>query len=260
MSNILAKILNNTKKELEQRKELVSIKELEKKQYYQQKRISLTQSIKKTANAIIAEIKFRSPAKGQLRTTIDPANLGLGYQKAGAAAISVLTDEKYFAGKLEYLSEVRNVTNIPILRKEFIIDKYQIIESRAIGADTILLIAAALPPEQIKALAKFARSLELEVLLEIHQENLADFLSDDINLVGINNRNLKSLEISVQNSLDLIKQIPNQFVKISESGLNDFAIIKKLQQAGFDGFLMGEAFMKTVSPKKSLATLLANLS
>ena len=206
----------------------------------------------------LAEIKFQSPSKGIIHSTMDAVQkIGKGYKESGAAAISVLTDEFYFSGKKNYLTKVKKTTRIPILQKDFIIEESQIIESRSIGADAILLIAAAMMPQKLHSLAKFARSLALEVLLEVHNlEELEKYLIPEINLVGVNNRNLKTFEVNIQNSLDLIEKIPANYCKLSESGLDSAYTIQKLKNAGFDGFLVGELFMKTEEPDKALKKLL----
>lgn len=258
--DILTQIVANTKKELQTRKQNCSVKELEKTANYKKNRISLSQAIRdKSGTAIIAEIKFKSPSSGKLHDKIEPAKIGLGYQTAGATAISVLTDEKYFSGKTEYLTKTREVTEIPILRKDFILEEYQIVEARAIGADAILLLAAILKPKELLRLARFANAIGLETLLEIHDEQLADYLTPAINLVGINNRNLKTFEVNIKNSLKLVEQIPANYCKLSESGLSSADTIKKLVQAKFDGFLIGETFMKSDNPAKSLEKLLSEL-
>ena len=255
--NILEKIIADKQKEVIHQKKQISIKELESTPDYFKNRVSLVQSIYQKKCAILAEIKFKSPSKGIICSQKNPVEIGRGYEQAGAAGISVLTDEKYFAGKKKYLKEVRQMCSIPILQKDFILEEYQIIEARSIGADAILLIASALSPQKLYSLAKFAQNLELEVLLEIHNlEELEKYLNSDINLVGINNRNLKTFEVSIQNSLDLIEKIPAHYCKLSESGLTNIETILQLKKAGFDGFLIGETFMKTKEPKAALNDLL----
>ncbi len=264
MMDILEKIIANTKKEVVYRQNKISLISLENSSEYKKDRFSLSQSIYQKKLAILAEIKFRSPSKGIIHSKKDSLQiarlLGTGYEEVGAAAISVLTDETYFAGKKTYLTEVRKVTSIPILQKDFIIENYQIVEARSIGADAILLIAAALTPQKLRKLAQFARSLELEVLLEVHSlEELEKYLFPEINLVGVNNRNLKTFEVSIQNSLDLIEKIPVNYCRLSESGLQKPADILRLKKIGFDGFLIGETFMKTKNPAQSLKQLLIDL-
>ena len=259
--NILEKIIADKQKEVIHQKKQISIKELENTPDYLKNRVSLVQSIYQKKCAILAEIKFKSPSKGIICSQRNPVEIGRGYEQAGAAGISVLTDEKYFAGKKKYLKEVRQMCSIPILQKDFILEEYQIIEARSIGADAILLIAAALTHQKLSDLAKFARNLELEVLLEVHcLEELEKYLTPEINLVGVNNRNLKTFEVSIQNSLDLIEKIPAHYCKLSESGLTNIETILQLKKAGFDGFLMGETFMKTKEPKAALNDLLVRFN
>ena len=169
--------------------------------------------------------------------------------QAGASALSILTDEKYFGGANEDLQTARKFNFCPILRKDFIIDEYQIVEAKSIGADVILLIAAALESGEIRRLATFAKSLGLEVLMEVHnRDELSGNLHDEVDLIGVNNRNLKTFEVSLEHSVELAKKIPDQFLKISESGISSAADIRYLKEHGFKGFLIGENFMKTPDP------------
>jgi indole-3-glycerol phosphate synthase len=259
--NILEKIVLNTKKKLAQKKKEVFISDLENSPEYKKKRHSLKSALyKKKPHSIIAEIKFCSPSQGVLHSNIIPEKIAMGYQNSGAAAISVLTEEDYFLGKKEYLSLARAQVNIPILRKDFIIDEYQIVEARAIGADAILLIAASLSPNQIRAFTRLAHELELEVLLEVHSlEELENSFFDQVDIIGVNNRNLKSLQISLQTSMDLAKKIPAGYCKISESGLSLPSNVSELVAVGFDGFLIGESFMKTENPAAALKNFLQKL-
>ena len=183
-----------------------------------------------------------------------------GYENAGASGISVLTDMQYFGGSLDDLLFARASVQIPLLRKEFIIDEYQLLEAKAFGADAILLIAAVLSRQEIKYLSEFAQSLALEVLLEVHDlEELEKSIMPSIDLIGVNNRNLKTFEVSLQNSIGLANHIPNDFVKISESGLTATDDIKLLKNHGFQGFLIGENFMKTDNPGESLEQFINQL-
>jgi len=176
-----------------------------------------------------------------------------GYQDAGASAISVLTDSDFFQGNMTDLTSAREVLQIPLLRKEFIIDTYQITEAKAYGADIILLIAACLTAEQIKTFADYAKSLGLNVLLEIHnEEELNQSLFDSIDAIGVNNRNLKDFSVSLAHSYDLVDKIPSAYLKISESGISDPTTILDLKKSGFQGFLIGENFMRTADPAKAI--------
>ncbi|MDD3013045.1 MAG: indole-3-glycerol phosphate synthase TrpC [Candidatus Gastranaerophilales bacterium] len=196
--------------------------------------------------ALIAEVKKASPSKGLIRKDFDPVAIALAYQNAGASSISVLTDEKFFQGSIQYLKAVRNTLDLPILRKDFIIDPYQIYQTRAIGADIILLIASALTPEKLKEFYILSRKIGLEVLLEVHDKQELDLaLSIGAEIIGINNRNLETFEVSIQNTLNLIKDIDllNKFI-ISESGISAYSDIITLKNKGISGVLIGESFMK----------------
>ena len=255
--DILTQIIANTKKEVACRKNKITLKTLENSSEYKKDRLSLAQAIYQKKLAILAEIKFKSPSKGVIHSKKNALQIGKGYAEVGAAGISVLTDETYFAGKKTYLTEVRNGVNIPILQKDFVVEEYQILEARSIGADAILLIAAALTPQKLSDLAKFARNLELEVLLEVHcLEELEKYLTPEINLVGVNNRNLKTFAVNIQNGLQIIEKIPAHYCKLSESGIRTTEELLQLKKAGFDGFLMGETFMKTEDPAHTLKQLL----
>lgn len=251
---ILDEIIANTQKEVAERKANTSISELEKSIYFGREALSLADFLRKPEKSgIIAEIKKQSPSKGVINDKVSIEEVGAGYAAAGASAISVLTDHKYFGGKSEYLTAVREVIDIPILRKDFMVDEYQVVEAKSIGADAILLIAAALEPDTLFRLAAFAKSLGLSVLMEVHnKEELDRSICDDLDVVGVNNRNLKTFDVSVQTSIDLAQDIPDGFVKISESGLKDAGTIHQLKDAGFEGFLIGETFMKTEDPALAL--------
>ena len=202
--------------------------------------------IRKSTSGIIAEHKRKSPSKQTINSSFTVEEVVKGYQNAGVCGISVLTDMKYFGGSLEDLLLARASVTIPLLRKEFIIDEYQLIEAKAHGADVILLIAAVLTRQEIKYLSEFAQSLGLEVLLEVHnEEELQKAIMPSLNMIGVNNRNLKTFEVSLSYSKELASLIPNEFVKISESGISNVAAVKELQQFGYQGFLIGENFMKT---------------
>jgi len=197
--------------------------------------------------AIIAEFKRRSPSKGIINDQVQVADVTAAYTKSGASCLSVLTDHHFFGGSLDDL-RVARVNEIPILRKDFMIDEYQILEARAAGADLILLIAACLSATRVKELAAYAKKLGLETLLEIHTEEELDRVCDDIDLVGINNRNLKTFEVDIQHSIRLLSMLPKDRPAIAESGINDVKITDELYQAGFKGFLIGEYFMKNPDP------------
>ena len=259
--NILDKIVNNTRTEVRERKQQVSIQDLEKSLYFSRDTYSMTDFlVDPEKSGIIAEIKKQSPSKGVINDKVSVEEVGIGYEKAGASAISVLTDLEFFGGKMEYLTAVRKKVNIPLLRKDFIIDEYQLLEAKAIGADVVLLIAACLEPKELEYLAKFAQNLGLEVLMEVHdKDELERNINSSINVIGVNNRNLKTFETSIQTSLDLVDKIPSEFKKVSESGLKDASTLLQLKEAGFDGFLIGETFMKTELPWETLKELVSDI-
>lgn len=247
--NILDTIIQSKYKEVAQRKEQFPIKNLEKQLFFSRKTISLKQNLAQSATGIIAEFKRKSPSKGIINDRVKVEEVTQGYASAGASGISILTDTDFFGGTSDDLRLARPHLQVPILRKDFIIDEYQIIEAKAMGADLILLIAAVLNPKQIKELAEFAHSFGLEVLMEVH--NLAELQSSlnyHLDIVGVNNRNLKNFEVSINVSKDLTEHIPSEFVKISESGISEVKNIKILQEYGYQGFLIGENFMKSDNP------------
>ncbi len=258
--NILDKIITSKKREIALKKSIISTKQLENSDLFTKQTISLSKSIK-NSSGIIAEHKRRSPSKANINTAFSVEEVAKGYENGGAAGISVLTDSNYFGGSLEDLQLARASVSIPILRKEFIIDDYQIIEAKSNGADAILLISSILTREEIKQFSELAKSLSLEVLLEIHnQEELDKALMPSLNLIGVNNRNLKNFEISLTNSFDLSSSIPDDFIKISESGINSPEDIAVLKKYGFQGFLIGESFMKTDNPGKSLERFIKEIN
>ncbi|MBY0243865.1 MAG: indole-3-glycerol phosphate synthase TrpC, partial [Sphingobacteriaceae bacterium] len=200
-------------------------------------------------SGIIAEFKRQSPSKGIINDTASVIEVTKGYNLAGASALSVLTDTDFFGGKTEDLLQARTANDIPILRKDFIIDEYQILEAKAWGADIILLIAAILTPQQIVDFGKLAQSLGLNVLLEVHNlEELERSICPNVDAIGINNRNLATFTVDIETSFGLVDKIPSEFLKISESAIDNPETIKKLKSVGFNGFLIGENFMKTQNP------------
>ncbi|MCL7987957.1 indole-3-glycerol phosphate synthase TrpC [Sphingobacterium sp. lm-10] len=209
---------------------------------------------------IIAEYKRASPSKGLINGQATVREVVKGYQDAGASAVSVLTDVDFFQGSLADLTAAREVLSIPLLRKEFIIDPYQITEAKAYGADIILLIAACLDVEAIQSLSAYAQSLGLSVLLEVHNaEELSRSLFDSIDAIGVNNRNLKDFSVSLDHSYELATEIPDQYIKVSESGISDPATIRELKKVGYSGFLIGENFMRTDDPANSIRLFVEEL-
>lgn len=258
--NILDRIIADKYKEVALRKRLFTVTHLEKFPLFGRKTISLSTALKNSSSGIIAEHKRRSPSRAVINQDLNVEEVARGYENAGACGISVLTDGKYFGGSLDDFLLARASVEIPLLRKEFIIDEYQILEAKAYGADVILLIAAVLDREKLRNLAQFAHDLELEVLLEVHDlEELERSLFPGVSMVGVNNRNLKTFEVSTDISKQLAEKIPDDLVKISESGISSIKAIKDLQNFGYRGFLVGENFMKTQDPGKSAAAFINEL-
>ncbi|UOB16844.1 indole-3-glycerol phosphate synthase TrpC [Abyssalbus ytuae] len=258
--NILDKIVAAKQKEVALKKSLIPVSQLEASVLFTRDTISLARKLTQSTTGIIAEHKRRSPSKSVINQKLSVHEVALGYEKAGACGMSVLTDGKYFGGSLDDLLLARASVNMPLLRKEFIIDEYQIIEARAYGADVILLIAAILNKNQIKELTQTAKKLRLDVLLEVHnEEELHKSIMPGIDMLGVNNRNLKTFEVSLETSKSLSKLIPEEFVKVSESGISNIEAIKQLQQYGYKGFLIGENFMKTGNPGESATEFIKRL-
>jgi indole-3-glycerol phosphate synthase len=244
--NILDKIIFDKQREVVLKKSIIPVSQLESSVFFGRETISLSQKLRTSSTGIIAEHKRRSPSKSVINHSFTVEEVVKGYENAGACGISVLTDGKYFGGSLDDLLLARASVNIPLLRKEFIVDEYQILEAKAFGADLILLIAAVLTREEIKSLSEFAKKLGLEVLLEVHnQEELEKSIMPSLDMIGVNNRNLKTFEVSLDFSKQLASQIPDDFVKVSESGISSIEAISELKPYGYNGFLIGENFMKT---------------
>ncbi len=221
---------------------------------------SMSQALLASDTGIIAEFKRRSPSKGWIKEDGQAAEIPLAYQQEGAAALSILTDEKYFGGHDDFIRTARQTgVNIPILYKNFIIDEYQLFQARLCGASAVLLIAACLTKKECSTLLNLAQSLGLEVLLEMHSEQELEYAELEPNLCGINNRNLGSFVTDVQNSYRLAQYLPNDIVKVSESGISDPQTVSELREAGFRGFLMGEAFMKTPNPGAALQAFIQSV-
>jgi indole-3-glycerol phosphate synthase len=256
--NILEKIVARKHVEVDEAKRRTPISILEKELLFERKTVSLANSLKSAATpGIISEFKRKSPSKGIINDQVRPEIVTRDYANAGALGLSVLTDQDFFGGSFSDFRSAREANpGIPMLRKDFMIDEYQLFEAKSIGADVILLIAACLSPAEVAFLSKTAHDLGMEVLLEVHNaEELAASIGEHIDMVGVNNRNLKTFETSIETSITLSEQIPDSFVKISESGLKDADTILKLYRYGYKGFLIGETFMKTADPGTALADL-----
>lgn len=249
--NILERIIDQKRKEVDQRQRDVSREVLEKRPLFQRQTLSLREFILDgNKTGIIAEYKRRSPSKGVINDRDAVEGVTRAYAENGASGISVLTDQEFFGGSLEDLVVARK-NPVPLLRKDFMIDAYQIAEAKAYGADVILLIAACLSPLRVKELAEEAKALQLEVLLELHDESELDHICDTVDLVGVNNRNLKNFEVDLEHAARLAERIDDKFIKVAESGINEVANIRYLKQYGFRGFLIGEFFMKQQDPGKA---------
>lgn len=260
--DILTQIIANKRKEISRQMEAVSMKQLEAIVAMRETRepLSLSRSIMSSPTGIISEFKRRSPSKGWINREADVRLITGGYAEAGAAGLSVLTDTDFFGGSEGDLVNAHlSAPSTPILRKDFIISEYQILQSAAIQADAILLIAAALEKDECKRLAEIAHSLGLEILLEIHSEDELEYATDCIDLIGVNNRNLGSFHTDVENSFRLAERLPKGIPHISESGISGADTIITLRQAGYNGFLMGESFMKTEDPANTLKILIQDM-
>jgi indole-3-glycerol phosphate synthase len=256
--NILETIVAQKKKEVAEKKANISIDALMKN--VSSNSYSLKDLLNNLNSAgIIAEFKRKSPSKGWIHENINVADIVPVYETYGAAAASVLTDKNFFGGDLEDLTSARHHTKFPLLRKDFMIDEYQLYEAKSFGADVILLIAACLSKQQTKELAKKANELQLEVLLEIHSEKELDYVCDEIDVIGINNRNLETFKTDVQTSVELINKINFDKPLISESGIDNVDTILQLRDLGFKGFLIGEYFMKQQNPAIAFADFMKQL-
>jgi indole-3-glycerol phosphate synthase len=259
--NILDHIIADKFKEVALKKQLIQASDYERYPLFERETVSLVEALKNSTTGIIAEHKRRSPSKAVINQSLNVQDVARGYEKAGVCGISVLTDAKYFGGSLDDLILARASVKLPILRKEFIIDEYQIIEAKAHGADVILLIAAVLDRERIKSFSELAKSLKIDVLLEVHNlKELERSILQNIDMIGVNNRNLKTFEVSTDISKQLSEKIPNEFVKVSESGISSVEAIKDLKNYGYQGFLVGENFMKTNNPGLSAREFIKNLA
>lgn len=259
---ILDKIVVRKKEELISAKEYVTVRDLEHSEFFKRTPYVFKDFLLDEARSgIIAEFKRRSPSKGLINGMVDVAEVTKAYSDAGASALSVLTDVDFFGGTTDDILAARQANEIPILRKDFIIDNYQILEAKAWGADVILLIAAILTPDEIQRFSKTAKDLGLNVLLEVHNKaELERSICADLDVIGVNNRNLADFSVDIQTSFQLVNLIPDEFLKISESAISDPKIIKELKQAGFNGFLIGENFMKTENPGQAMVDFVRQMS
>ncbi|MBA2250151.1 MAG: indole-3-glycerol phosphate synthase TrpC [Chitinophagaceae bacterium] len=249
--NILGTIIAKKKIEVEMLRREKTVTELENGPFFKNDVIDFKKYLlRDDKTGIIAEFKRRSPSKGEINGTSTVTDVTTAYTKNGASGISILTDKEFFGGSIDDLLAA-TVNEVPLLRKDFIIDEYQLLESKAYGADVILLIAACLSKSAVKHLAAFAKNTGLNVLLEVHNEQELEHICDDVDVVGVNNRDLKTFTVDINRSIQLSKKIPYDKLKIAESGISDVATIQLLKSHGFRGFLMGEKFMKEKNPGKA---------
>lgn len=256
---ILDKIIERKKEEVASAQSKIPLDHLKDNAFFRRETISLKESIK-NKSGIIAEFKRQSPSKGIINNNVEPIDIVSAYEKFGASGISILTDHDFFGGNLNDVLSVRNDINIPILRKDFMIDEYQFYEAKSIGADVVLLIASCLSPAQVQEFTDLAHELKMEVLLEIHTENELKHFNSKIDLVGINNRNLKDFKVNLQHSVQLKNQLPKEVLSVAESGIYNLEDFKFLKEKGFDSFLMGEYFMKNTNPAKAFEEFASQIS
>ncbi|MDE5436530.1 indole-3-glycerol phosphate synthase TrpC [Elizabethkingia meningoseptica] len=257
--NILDKIIAQKKLEVEAAKKILSVEELKNNKLFSRTTFSLKESVQ-NRSGIIAEFKRQSPSKGIISTIQNPLSVVSAYEKNGASGISILTDKEFFGGSKEDILAVRDHIDIPILRKDFMVDAYQFYEAKAMGADVVLLIAACLSPQQVSEFTALAHSLHLEVLLEIHTEEELLHFNTDIDLVGINNRNLKDFKVDLQHSVNLKNLLPAGTLSVAESGIYSTEDFVYLKEKGFDAFLMGEYFMKDENPGQKFEAFITDLT
>ncbi len=260
MKDILSEIIAHKRKEVELQKQAISIEQLSEGIDDLLPARSMKQAIASSQTGIIAEFKRRSPSKGWIKENARPEEIVPAYAASGASAVSILTDEMFFGGTLRDIHTARPLVDLPILRKDFVIDEYQLYQARIVGADAVLLIAAALERTQCRALADKAHELGLEVLLEIHSAEELPYIYKGIDMVGINNRNLGSFHTDVANSFRLAEQLPKDTILVSESGISQPETVSRLHDAGFRGFLIGETFMRTEKPGETLKEFISQIN
>jgi indole-3-glycerol phosphate synthase len=247
--DILKKIVERTRHTVALRKGLFPYTVLEKYPFFNRDIVSVSKRLKSgEGNGVIAEFKRQSPSKGIINQEADPVEVAMAYEAYGASAMSVLTDEPFFGGSNDDLLRIREAVQLPLLRKDFVVDEYQLLEAKAIGADFVLLIAACLTAHEVKDLAAAANQLGLEVLLELHEDSELDHYCDHVQLVGINNRSLKHFDVDLQRSLDMANSLPSDTLKVAESGIHSVDQLLQFRKHGFDAFLIGEHFMKQTDP------------
>lgn len=259
-TDILQDIITHKRIEIQQQEEAIPTDALLERIGIPEPGISLRRNLSMSKTGIIAEFKRKSPSKGWINQNAQSESIPCDYEQAGASGLSILTDYNYFGGSLKDIINARAMVNLPILRKDFVISNYQIYQAKTVGADVILLIAAAITPAECRALARTAHQMNLEVLLEIHSESELDHVNEFIDMIGVNNRNLGTFHTDVDNSFRLSQFLPKELLWISESGLSDPATVKELREVGFKGFLMGETFMKTTNPALALSEFIKQVT
>ena len=258
---ILDKICDNKRNELSELKRQLSLSEIRDRELFARQCFSLKQSLLDSSTGIISEFKRRSPSKGDIHPGAEPEDVVAGYEQNGASGVSCLADKDFFGGSPDDVIRARKaLMHTPLLYKEFIVDEYQLSLAKSCGADVVLLIAACLDRNQLAEYAHCAKELGLETLLEVHNADELNHINDFIDIVGVNNRNLKVFKTDVQTSFDLAAEIPSNFVKISESGISKPETVLELRKVGFRGFLMGENFMKESDPAEALRNFIQKLS
>lgn len=257
--NILDKIITRKKQEISDTKSKISLQQIKDSELFGRKTFSLKEALQ-SKSGIIAEFKRQSPSKGIINDKISPLEVVSAYEKFGASGISILTDKDFFGGSFEDILNVRNHINIPILRKDFMIDEYQFYEAKSLGADVVLLIASCLSPQQVQEFTQLSHKLGLEVLLEIHTEKELKHFNSNIDLVGINNRNLKDFKVDLQHSVTLKNQLPKDILSVAESGIYNIEDFNYLKEKGFDAFLMGEYFMKHENPAQQFKEFISSVT
>ncbi len=258
--DILKDILENKRREVRESRELYPVKLLEKSIYYQASPVSLKKYIlRPDMTGIIAEFKRRSPSRGMINEFADPAKVCIGYMQAGVSALSVLTDKVFFGGTKKDLEAARGNNYCPILRKDFIIDAYQVIESRSIGADAILLIAGVLKADELKELSDLAHSLGMEVLFEVHRPEEVDLLPPEAAIIGVNSRNLGNFSVSMEATARMAGMLPGSVVRVAESGIDSPETLLELRRSGYHGFLIGEHFMREGHPANAAKQFIRKL-
>lgn len=254
--SILDKIVEDTRALVAERKSSTSIGSLEASALYNKSRLDFEGALKADGLAVIAEIKKASPSKGIIRADFEPTRIAAQYTSFGANAISVLTEPLHFQGQLKFLADVRETTNLPLLRKDFIIDPYQLVEARAYGADAVLLIAAILDKKQLNHLHKAANELNLDCLVEVYDANEMDRIDfDQVRILGVNNRDLRTFEVNLKHSINVFKSAPDNVIKVSESGIHSGEDLFFLRSHGSDAVLIGETFMRAENPGEALADM-----